>query len=374
MPSQPETALAQQLKAYIEKNGPISTRAFMEACLYDPEHGYYRAGNPIGAEGDFITAPEISQMFGEMIGIWCLMTWQAMRGPIPLQIVELGPGRGTLMADLLRTLQKIHPKFETVSVHMVERSISLKAQQRAALERFDCPKYWHDSLADVPPSPTLIIGNEFLDCLPVRQFVKKAESWHERVVSIDENRDFCFAVGKELPEGMIVPARFGTAAPGAIFEFCPDFEAVLNDIQRLASQAPLAALFIDYGYEGPSLGETLQAVKNHQMVSPFILPGQVDLTAHVDFTAISALAVARGLKAYGPRDQGAFLSQLGIGARAEALVRSATEQQAEKLASDVVRLVAPEQMGSLFKAMSIASPGFSPPPPFDQIVEPRHDS
>lgn len=374
MSSQEETALSQQLKSYISQNGPISTRAFMEACLYDPEHGYYRAGNPIGADGDFITAPEISQMFGEMIGIWCLLTWQSMRQPIPLQIVELGPGRGTLMADLLRALQKLHPNFETISVHMVERSVSLKARQMAALEGFDCPKHWHDNLAEVPTSPTLIIANEFLDCLPVRQFVKKAKAWHERVVSLDDEGAFCFAVGKEVPKGMVVPARFDTAPPGAIFEFCPDFEAVMNDVQRLASKAPMAALFIDYGYEGPSLGETLQAVHKHNMVSPFVLPGQIDLTAHVDFTAIGALAVARGLRAYGPRDQGAFLSQLGIGTRAEALVQTATEQQADKLVSDVVRLVAPEQMGSLFKAMCLSSPGFTPPPPFDQIVEPQNGS
>lgn len=373
MSSGDSTALEQQLKAYIQQKGPISTRAFMEACLYDPSHGYYRAGNPIGAEGDFITAPEISQMFGEMLGIWCLLTWQAMGQPFPLQILELGPGRGTLMCDLLRSLEKLHPNFETISVHMVERSISLKARQMAALERFDCPKAWYEQIEDVPPGPTILIANEFLDCLPVRQFVKKPEGWHERVVSLDEAGELCFAVGKPVPAGMVVPAGFDNAAAGAIFEYCPDFEVVLNDLQRMAAKAPLAALFIDYGYEGPSLGETLQAVHRHKMVSPFVRPGEVDLTAHVDFTAISALALARGLKSFGPRDQGAFLSQLGIGARAERLVANATEAQAEKLASDVVRLVAPEQMGSLFKVMSLTGPGIAPPPPFDQLPEKRND-
>lgn len=372
MAASEQTLLAQQLKDYIRVNGPISTRAYMEACLYDPEHGYYRAGNPIGADGDFITAPEISQMFGEMIGIWCLLTWQAMGQPIPLQIVELGPGRGTLMSDVLRALMKLHPNFETISVHLVERSVSLRATQMAALEGFDCHKAWHEHLSAVPKAPTIIIGNEFLDCLPVRQFVKTAQAWHERVVAVDDAGEFCFAVGAEVPKDLFVPARFANAAAGSIFEFCPDFELIIRDIQRLAAEVPFAALFVDYGFEGPSLGETLQAVHKHKMVSPFTAPGNVDLTAHVDFTAIAAQAVAGGLKAFGPRDQGAFLSQLGIGARAETLVKSATEDQAEKLVSDVVRLVAPEHMGAMFKALCLTGPTIAAPPPFDQKPEPNN--
>ncbi len=366
--------LEEQLKSYIQTKGPVSTRAFMEACLYDPQHGYYRVGSPIGSEGDFITAPEISQMFGEMISIWTVLTWQMMGQPFPLQIVELGPGRGTLMSDLLRSLSRIHPQSETISVHLVERSDSLKTVQTQILEGFECPISWHRSLADVPSAPTILIANEFLDCLPIRQFIKTGSGWHERVVGLDDNGDFCFRVGSEVPKGMIIPTRLLQAEVGSIFEFCPDFELVMKDIHRLASQHPFAGLFVDYGFEGPNIGETLQAVKLHKKVSPFMTPGEVDLTAHVDFTAFGALAVANGLKAFGPRDQGAFLSQLGIGARAEILVQSASEEQAEKLASDVVRLVAPEHMGSLFKALCITSATLDAPPPFDQKVVLQNDT
>lgn len=367
------TLLELQLKSYIETKGPISTRAFMEACLYDPAHGYYRTGYPIGAHGDFITAPEISQMFGEMLSIWCVVTWQTMGQPVPLQIVELGPGRGTLMCDLLRSLTKLHPHFEMISVHMVERSVDLRAAQHALLKNFNCTITWHENLSDVPSAPTLMIANEFLDCLPIRQFVKTTNSWNERMVGVDENGQFCFVVGTELPKGMIIPKRFEDANPGSIFEFCPGFETVIKDVHRLAEAHPLAALFIDYGFEGPALGETLQAVQKHKMISPFVQPGDIDLTAHVDFTSLAALSMAHGMRAYGPRDQGAFLSQLGIGARAEMLVKNATEEQAEQLASDVVRLVAPEKMGSLFKTICITSAGISPPPPYDQKVEMPHD-
>lgn len=362
-------SLEQQLKAYIAENGPISARAFIEACLYDPEHGYYRAGNPIGADGDFITAPEISQMFGEMIGIWCVMAWQAMGQPLPLQLIELGPGRGTLMSDVLRSLAKLHPRFETVSVHLVERSVNLRASQVATLDKYDIIKKWYNSLAEVPNAPSLIIANEFLDCLPIRQFIKLNKGWRERMVGLNEAKDFCFISGSPIPEGMIIPSRFANAPDGSIFEHCPDFESVINDMQRIAANAPLASLFVDYGFEGPQLGETLQAVKGHKKVSPFTTPGDVDLTAHVDFTALGALAVARGFQSFGPRDQGAFLSQLGIGARAEILVENASEGQVEKIANDVVRLVAPEQMGSLFKAFAITSHGIKAPPPFDKQVE-----
>ncbi len=369
MSTQQSISLEQQLKSYIRAKGPISVRAFMEACLYDPQHGYYRAGNPIGQEGDFITAPEISQMFGEMIGVWSVLTWQAMGAPVPLQLIELGPGRGTLMADLLRTLGKIHPNFEMISVHLVDRSSSLRANQNSTLSSFDCPLHWYEKLSDVPSGPSLLIANEFLDCFPIRQFIKQAEAWHERVVALNQDGDFCFAVGESLPAGVIIPQKFSTAEPGSIFEFCPDFEGILKDIQRFSKTAPFAGLFIDYGFEGPQLGESLQALFRHKPVSPFTQPGEVDLTAHVDFTAFGALAVAQGHKVYGPRDQGAFLSQLGIGPRAEMLVQNASQDQADKLTSDVVRLVAPEQMGALFKVLCVTSPQIETPPPFNLKIE-----
>ena len=363
-----QTLLEQQLKSYIKAKGPVSVRAFMEACLYDPMHGYYRQGNPLGAEGDFITAPEISQMFGEMLGIWCVTTWQAMANPVPLQIIELGPGRGTLMADILRSLQRLHPNFEMISVHLVERSVTLKETQKKTLEGSLCPVYWYNSLGEVPEGPSIIIANEFLDCFPVRQFIKTDKAWHERVVGLDETGNFAFMVGNEVPRGAIIPSRLFDSEPGSIFEFCPDFENVMKDVSRMAQRHPMAALFVDYGFEGPQTGETLQALRSHKQVSPFLSPGEVDLTAHVDFTALAALGIANGLKCYGPRDQGAFLSQLGIGARAEILVKNASEDQIEKLASDVVRLVAPEHMGALFKALCITSPSLEVPAPFDQKV------
>ena len=367
--SETMTSLEGQLKSYIQANGPISVRAFMEACLYDPQHGYYRAGNPIGAEGDFITAPEISQMFGEILGVWAVTCWQAMGQPLPLQIIELGPGRGTLMSDMLRSLKKLHPAFEMISLCLVEKSLSLRAAQKKTVEPYECRVSWHETLGGIPAGPSLLIANEFLDCLPIRQFIRTRDGWHERVVGLDQNGDFAFVVGKPLRKGVIVPQRYVDAPPGSIFEYCPDFEELMKDLARLGQGGPFAGLFIDYGFEGPALGETLQAVKSHKMVPPFVRPGDVDLTAHVDFTAFAALAVANGLKAYGPRDQGAFLSQLGIGTRAQTLAASASEPQAEKLLSDVVRLVAPEQMGSLFKVMCVTSGGVRVPAPFDQTFE-----
>ena len=370
MTTQQTGSLEQQLKSYIHTKGPISVRAFMEACLYDPQHGYYRAGNPIGKEGDFITAPEISQMFGEMLGVWVVLTWQAMGSPLPLQLIELGPGRGTLMADLLRTLSKIHPNFEMISVHMVDRSSSLRANQNSTLAAFDCPITWYEKLGDVPVDPSILIANEFLDCFPIRQFIKTPEAWHERVIGLDANGHFCFGVGDALPKGMIIPQTFTEAETGSIFEFCPDFESILSDLKRFSSSYPFAGLFIDYGFEGPQLGESLQALLKHKTVSPLQQPGDVDLTAHVDFTAFAALAVAQGHKVFGPRDQGAFLSQLGIGPRAEILVQNASQVQAEKLASDVVRLVAPEHMGALFKVLCVTSAQVETPPPFHVTIQP----
>ena len=308
-------------------------------------------------------------MFGEMSGVWSVLTWQAMGSPVPLQLIELGPGRGTLMADLLRTLAKIHPNFEMITVHLVDRSSSLRANQNSTLSSFDCPIHWYEKLSDVPQGASLLIANEFLDCFPIRQFIKTPSAWHERVVSLDKDGEFCFAVGEPLPKGMIIPQRFSAADPGSIFEFCPDFEAILKDIQRFSHAAPFAGLFIDYGFEGPQLGESLQALFRHKPVSPFTQPGEVDLTAHVDFTAFAALAVAQGHKVYGPRDQGAFLSQLGIGPRAETLVKNATQDQADQLTRDVVRLVAPEHMGALFKVLCVASPQIETPPPFNLKIE-----
>ncbi len=363
------TTLQEQLKAYIHSNGPISVRAFMEACLYDPMHGYYRKGNPIGSDGDFITAPEISQMFGEILGVWAVSSWQAMGQPVPLQIIELGPGRGTLMSDVLRALSQLHPAFETISVHLVERSDTLRAQQKASLQGFGGPVSWYENLKDVPSGPSLLIANEFLDCLPIRQFVQTNDGWHERVVALDKDGTFCFAVGNKLRDGVIIPQRYKAAEPGSVFEFCPVFEGLMNEMSRFSNTHPFAGLFIDYGFEGPALGESLQAVHKHKMVSPFTSPGNVDLTAHVDFTAFSALAVARGMKSFGPRDQGAFLSQLGIGTRAQKLASSVQDVQAEKLLVDAVRLVAPEQMGSLFKVLCVTSPAVAVPPPFEQKME-----
>lgn len=326
----------------IANTGPISLAHYMA----ESNARYYETRDPLGDAGDFITAPEISQMFGELIGLWLTDMWIRAGREEPVHYVELGPGRGTLARDALDTARRygLAPR-----VHFVESSTALKAIQLAAMPQAQ----WHSDLSTLPVNgPLLIVANEFLDALPVRQLVRTAVGWRERMVGLQDGQ--LAAVAGSAPMDGIIPPRHAAAPEGAIIETCPAAAAVLYEVAgRLAAQGG-AALFIDYGHAEPRLGSTLQAVRAHRMVDVFACPGEADLTAHVDFAALAPIVQSRGVRWLGTVDQGPWLRALGIEARAEALARHAPDH-ADALAAARDRLIGEGQMGALFKVMGIAA-------------------
>jgi SAM-dependent MidA family methyltransferase len=316
---------------------------------------YARVATPFGRAGDFTTAPEISQAFGEVLGLWAAITWQLMGAPTPVLLVEAGPGRGTLMADALRAIGDVALPFrQALRLHLVETSPTLRETQRRMLG--DAVVAWHDDLAAVPPGPMLLLGNEFLDALPIRQFVRRGEGWAERHVA-----EGAFV---ELP-AEAPPALPAEAPEGAVREVCDAARAILRALAaRLAGQGG-AALFLDYGPAASGFGESLQAVAGQQRgLDPLADPGSADLTAHVDFGALAEAARAAGAATHGPLPQGLFLQRLGLMTRAAMLARSRPRLAGEIL-SGAERLVAAEGMGRLFKALAVCDPRLGPLPGFD---------
>ncbi len=356
-------ALAQRIAA----DGPISVADYMAAALTDPEHGYYMGRDPLGAAGDFVTAPEVSQMFGELIGLWCAEAWQSLGAPSRAALVELGPGRGTLMADALRAARRIPAFAAAVEVHLVEVSPALRARQQESLG--DAGARWHGELAGVPDLPLLLIANEFFDALPVRQLVKRADGWGERQVALagpGEPPRLAFAAAAADPAlDALVPAPLRDAPPGALFEVAPAGQDLASAIARRLRRHGGAALVIDYGHEQSALGETLQAVRRHRRHDVLSEPGRADLTCHVDFAALARAARGEGAAVHGPVAQGAFLERLGIAARAARLMEAATPPQREDIRSALLRLTAADQMGALFKVLAITPQGAAPPAGFE---------
>ena len=353
---------------------------FIEACLDDPVHGYRLKPQTIGAGGDFVTAPEVSQAFGELIGLWCAVAWEGMGRPAPLRLIELGPGRGTLMRDALRAA-KLRPAFlAAATVHLVEISAPLRQCQRRLLlgdegEGTSPPIAWHASLQDVPAGPAIVVGNEFLDALPVRQLLYRDGAWHERVVEAAPEGGLRFAAGPEVEHGNGVRplvsvgsglgrttgARGLTPSSGAIVELRPGEDDLLATLAGRAE--PFMALFLDYGPAGPSFGDTLQAVRCHAYADPLAEPGTADLTAHVQFAAFAGKAHAAGLAVQGPIAQAEFLGRLGIAERTARLM-AANPGRAGEIEAATQRLMSPTGMGQLFKAVAVHSPGLPPPPAF----------
>jgi NADH dehydrogenase [ubiquinone] 1 alpha subcomplex assembly factor 7 len=339
------------LKNLIREKGPIDIAEFMGLALGHPAHGYYMKGDPFGARGDFTTAPEISQMFGEMVAAWIMDVWQQMGSPV-FTLLECGPGRGTLMADIMRATKNVPGFHDSAKVHLLEISPALRAMQAAALENY-APE-WHVNLETLPDRPMIVVANEFLDALPVRQLIHTADGWKERVVGI-ANGNFAFDT-KELPFNLPVDA-----AEGAIFEISPVRSQFVTDLVKKLNGA---ALIIDYGHSESGIGDTLQALKSHKYISPLEEIGNADLTTHVDFHAVKLAAEAAGAEVSGPVEQGAFLKDLGIGQRAEILTLRATPAQKFDIEKALQRLVDPSQMGSLFKVMGLTNgqnlslPGF----------------
>lgn len=335
--------LAAVFQRLIANYGPVTLQHFMG----ESNARYYAGKDPLGSAGDFITAPEISQMFGELIGLWLADIWIRAGREGPFHYVELGPGRGTLARDALRAMARCGL---TPQVHLVEASTALRAIQRDAVPQAQ----WHHDVASLPEdAPMLVVANEFLDALPVRQLVKTPQGWRERMVDFQDGR--FLPVAGDKPMDAAVPPAMREQADGTLIETCPGAAAVVHDIAgRLAGQGG-AALFIDYGYDRSQTGSTLQALKAHTKVDPFATPGEADLTCLVDFAAMADAAQAGGARHLGTVTQGHFLRALGIETRAANLA-AAAPHHAAALEAAKDRLIAEDQMGTLFKVMGLAAP------------------
>lgn len=346
------------IKQKIHENGPMPISEYMELCLSHPVHGYYIKKDPFGQTGDFITAPEISQVFGELLGMWCADMWSQW-GEGPVSLIELGPGRGTLMKDALRATRNVESLHEHLTVHMVETSPVLQAAQFSALENMHDRIEWHETIDTLPENPCLIIANEFFDALPIRQHVHTEQGVKERCVGIDsETGDLCFV---QESKGLSL-AKGGTSIKaGTIIESCLVAKDMMRRLCEHIGTHGGAMLLIDYGYLGDGHQDTLQAVKGHLYHPALRDPGDADLTAHVDFATLREAAEDHGMAVWGPVDQGKFLVRLGLEMRIERLLHHASEEEAMRLISGAKRLIDPAQMGKLFKVMAVLSdPNLNP--------------
>lgn len=347
------TALGDLLIARIARTGPISLADYMADCLMHPRHGYYATRDPFGAKGDFTTAPEISQMFGELIGLSLAQAWIGQGQPDAITLAELGPGRGTLMADALRATQGVPGFHDALSVHLVETSPALRAAQAERIPQAT----WHDSVTTLPDAPLFVIANEFFDALPIRQFVRDGDGWREKMVSVSDET-LGFGLSDAAPVALLED-RLADTQDGNLVETCPQLPCVTAAISTRIEQFGGCAVIIDYG-DWLSLGDTLQALKAQEYVDPLATPGEADLTAHVDFAAIAANASPAKFSRL--TTQGVFLERLGITQRAQALAR---KLKGDALTSHIAahrRLTHPAEMGELFKVISIYPSTATPPP------------
>lgn len=363
-----ETPLLDHIKRRIALSGPISIADFMHEALAHPQYGYYRKQDPFGRAGDFITAPEVSQMFGELIGLWAAVSWQQMGCPPKIDLIELGPGRGTLMADALRAVRNVPGFGDALTVRFVETSPVLRTHQQTAIMASGIPATWHETFDAIPVRanvPAIVIGNEFFDALPIRQFERGDHGWAERLVGVDANGgELGFVRGAETPvTDALIPATLrGTAKKGDIYESCAPAIAIADQIARRLNQTHGVALFVDYGHPSSAFGDTLQALKGHEYHPVLSDPGDADLTAHVDFAAIARAMNEAGGRTGAVLTQGTFLKMLGIEQRAELLKQGADEPQAVAIDQALARLVDADQMGTLFKVLIAYGRETTPPP------------
>jgi len=360
------TALKDELKRLITADGPMGIDRFMTLCLSHPRYGYYMGRDPFGRGGDFITAPEVSQMFGELIGVWCAAAWQIMDMPVVLNLVELGPGRGTLMADLVRAASVMPGLADALSIHLVEVSPALKAMQEKTLASAGIKTHWHECFGDVPGGPLVVVANEFFDALPIRQFVRVGPSFRERVVGLDAASELAFGLGSDEAPLAAMPHWAQQAAEGAIVEISLAREAVAEEIGARVAGEKGAVLIIDYGHTVSGAGDTLQAVRKHRPVEVLSYPGEADLTSHVDFAALAGALERGGAKVHGPVTQGEFLMGMGLREREEALKRRADQRQRIIIARAAQRLAAGAGMGQLFKVIAATHPDLPDPHPFQR--------
>ncbi len=347
------TALGDLLIARIARTGPISLADYMGECLMHPTHGYYATRDPFGVGGDFITAPEISQMFGELIGLALAQSWLDQGAPSLCTLAELGPGRGTLMADALRATGQVPGFHDAINVHFVETSPVLRARQAEKVPNAT----WHDQVSTLPDGPLLLIANEFFDALPVRQFVRDGDGWRERMVGVTDGK-LTLGLSAAAPLAMLAH-RLDDTQEGDLVEHCPTLPGIVAQIDQCIGTNGGAALIVDYG-DWQSLGDTLQALTGHAKTDPFASPGTADLTAHVDFAAIAANVTMAKFSRL--TTQGVFLERLGITERAQALARNLTDTALQAHINAHRRLTHPTEMGELFKVFGIMPATANPPP------------
>lgn len=348
MPHPPE-APAEHIKAHIRAHGPLDVGAYMSLALSHPEYGYYMTRDPLGRGGDFTTAPEISQLFGEVLGAWVADIWIRMGRPERFTLLECGPGRGTLMEDMLRAVRGVEGFHRACAVHLLEISPALKSLQAEKLAPYK-PE-WHADLAQVPDDlPLIVIANEFLDALPLRQFCRAEAGWAERMVGLGAEGGLEFVLRPAAD--LLIPAAFKDAPDGTIFEISPAREGFVRGLSALLKRAGGAALLIDYGHAATAPGDTFQALRGHKFVPVLEAPGQADLTSHVDFEALARAAA--GMDVFGPAPQGRFLHNIGIAHRARYLMQKAGADQAQEIENGLKRLTDSDQMGELFKIMGLS--------------------
>jgi NADH dehydrogenase [ubiquinone] 1 alpha subcomplex assembly factor 7 len=347
--------LGQLIARRIALTGPLSVADFMAEALGHPRLGYYRRAMPLGVAGDFTTAPEISQMFGELVGAWLAERWRAIGSPGHVRLVELGPGRGTLMADALRATRGVPGFHAALDLHLIDINAPLRAAQEAALGAFR--PHWHERLEEVPAGPTLLVANEFFDDLPVRQFEKIPQGWAERMVGLGPDGETLIFARSPGPSAFaqLLPAavREADLAPGTLAEASAAVASIATAIGSRLMQQGGWALVIDYGHDVSLPGASLQTLRGHRKVDPLDRPGESDLTAHVDFAVLAEAARAAGARTFGPTAQGAFLRRLGIEQRAAALKARATSQQRAAIDAASLRLIHSDQMGTLFRVLAV---------------------
>ena len=349
------TPLEVLISELIATDGPMRLDRYMGLCLGHPQYGYYVTRDPLGGEGDFVTAPEVSQVFGELLGVWAAGAFVAMGEPARVNLVELGPGRGTLMADMLRTIGRVSPALAAAAVlHLVETSPVLRARQRQAVGP---GASWHMTLEEVPKAPMILVANEFFDAIPIRQFERRRGLWHERVIGLEQGH---------LARGLSGPVPGPEGRDGDVVEFAPARDAIARQIGQRLSRHAGAALIIDYGHLTSAPGDTLQAMRKHGFAEVIDRPGECDLTSHVDFEALGLALREGGAVVHKPMTQRAFLLAMGLEPRFEHLALRADSIVTATLRRQMARLADENQMGNLFKVLAATSPGIQSPYPFGQ--------
>ncbi len=352
------TKLFDNLKLRVLSEGSLTLADFMGEALGNSEHGYYKNESPIGESGDFITSPEISQMFGELIGLWSAVCWKQLGCPQKFNFIELGPGRGTLLVDAIRAARGVPGYLDALEFHLVETSPILTQCQKQSLLQIKNNLVWHEHFDHVPGGPFFLIGNEFLDALPIRQYLGAAGEWYERIITLnDDCSAFCWSTSP-IPASINfpIPTDFVGCNDGVIWEICSEARKIVSSISSALQKWGGVAAFIDYGYDKQLGGDTFQAVRHHKYVNPLMAPGLADLTAHVDFEALKLLAEEKGIKVSGPITQRVFLSRLGIRQRSERLMNGVTQHQKSVIKTGLKRLIDDNKMGSLFKVIALSYP------------------